>query len=124
LKLSTLDLPLAICRLDAGAAIPAWATAGPLWSVTRTVEEVSIVCDEAAVPQGVRAGRGWRALAVEGPMDLSTTGVLASIAGPLAAAGISLFAVSTFDTDYILVPAGRLIEAADALIAAGHEVAR
>ena len=79
MKLSTLDLPLAICRLDAGAAIPAWATAGPLWSVTRTVEEVSIVCDEAAVPQGVRAGRGWRALAVEGPMDLSTVGVLASI---------------------------------------------
>ena len=124
MKLTLLDLPLAICRLDPAVALPAWATGGAFWSITKTPEELSIICGDAQVPEDVHAGRDWRAFEVAGPMDLGSTGVLASIAGPLAAAGISLFAVSTFDTDYILVRGERAVEAAAALRAAGHEVGR
>jgi hypothetical protein len=88
--------------------------------VTRTPDELSVVADEAAVPAGVRAERGWRALQVAGPLDFNLTGILASLAYPLARAGISLFAVSTFDTDYVLIKEDKLHDALAALQAAGH----
>lgn len=95
---------------------------GPLASITRTADELSVVCAEATVPQRVQAERGWRALRVEGPLEFSLTGVLASLAVPLAEAGISIFAISTFNTDWLLVQSVRLGEAVEALRDAGHEV--
>jgi hypothetical protein len=121
LTLSVLPETLMIGRLDRDVALPAWA-AGEFVSITRTADELSIVCDERAVPSGVKADRGWRALRIEGPLDLSLTGVLVSIAVPLAEANINVFAISTFDTDYVLVKAERLAEASGVLRNAGHVV--
>ncbi len=114
---------LCICRLDSGVPFPEWAT-GTFLSITRTPDELSIVCDQSEVPASIQAERDWRALRIKGTLDFSLTGILASIAGPLAAAGISIFAVSTFDTDYVLVKADRIDEAIGALEAAGHRVER
>ncbi len=111
----------AICRLPGGADVPAWAMRGPVWSVTRRPGELSVVCAEEHVPAEVPAERGFRALDVDAVMDLSIVGVLASLTAPLAAAGIALFAVSTFDTDVLLVR--DLDGAVAALRGAGHEVA-
>lgn len=113
----------AVCRLDAGAAVPAWAARGAFTSLTRTADELSVVCDEAAVPAGVRCEPGWCCLQVAGPLDFGLTGVLAALAVPLAEAGVSLFAVATFDTDYVLVQADAFAAARAALLAAGHTVA-
>jgi hypothetical protein len=123
LELRPMPGRLAVCRLAAGAPVPPWAVAGGWWSLTRTAEELSVVCAEGRVPPGVAREGGWRALAVAGPLDLGATGVLASLAAPLAAAGLSLFAVSTYDTDYLLVKEERLAEALAALEGAGHRVA-
>jgi hypothetical protein len=92
------------------------------FSITRTGEELSVVCREVLVPEGIRAERGWRAIRVAGVLDLSQVGVLASLAVPLAGAGISLFALSTFDTDYLLVKEQDLGRAVEVLVAAGHAV--
>lgn len=122
----TLDLlpgVCAVCRLDPSAEVPEWAfAAGPLASVTRAPGELSVVCAEDAVPPGVRAQGGWRVLRVRGPLAFSLTGILAALAVPLAEAAVSLFAVSTYDTDCLLVPQGQLEAALAALRAAGHTV--
>lgn len=123
LQLRLLDERLAVCRLPPGAPWPAWLPASGFVSVTRTPAELSVVAAEAAVPVAVQAERGWRALEVAGPLDFALTGVLASLATPLAEAGVSLFAVSTFDTDYILVKESALEAAIHALSAAGHDLA-
>lgn len=103
--------------------MPAWATAGKtLSSITRTDEELSIVCAEKLVPTGVKQAAGWRLLKVEGPLDFSLVGVLASIARPLAEAAVSIFAISTHHTDYVLVREVQLATALQALQAAGHAV--
>lgn len=112
----------AICRWDPDASIPHWARNQPFYSMTRTPNEFSIVCDVSGVPSEFPADRGWRALEVAGPMDLSTVGVLASLLTPLAQAGIAIFAISTFDTDYILVKESAAESAENALRMAGHEV--
>ena len=113
---------LAVCRLPPDAPVPAWAWGGAVQSVTRTDAELSVVCAEGAVPAGVRAERGWRALRVRGPLPFDAVGVLASIAAPLAAAGVSIFSLSTFDTDVVLVREGDLDAAVAALGGAGHAV--
>lgn len=115
---------LAVCRLDPSEPAPAWVedAAGPLVSVTRTAEELSVVVPEEAVPEQVRAEPGWRALSVRGPLDFSLTGVLASLAGPLAEAGIPIFVVSTYVTDWLLVRDDDLDGAVDALQRAGHDI--
>lgn len=115
LSLSVLPDRLAICRLEAGAELPAWALGSGFRSITRTADETSVVCAEEAVPREVRAERGWRALKVEGPLDFSITGVLASLASPLADAGVPVFAVSTYDTDYLLVKTADLERAVEVL---------
>src|SRR5262249_23317011 len=101
-RLTLLSGTFAVCRLEPGATLPAWAVAGSFFSITRTTDALSIVCDQAVVPDGVRSERGWRCLKLAGPIPFSTVGVLASLVGPLADAGISVFAISTFDTDYYL----------------------
>ncbi len=114
---------LAICRLDAADAVPAWALAGNgLASVTRLEDELSVVCPVDQVPAGVTADRGWRGLVVAGPLDLELTGILSSLARPLAEAGVPIFAVATHDTDVILVRGAHVERAVAALSAAGHRV--
>jgi uncharacterized protein len=123
MKFYTQDTLFAVVRLAARTPVPEWAWAGAFCSVTRSEDELSIVCDEARVPVEITsAERGFRLLAVEGPLDFSLTGILASIAAPLAAAEISLFAISTFDTDYLLVRADRSTDAVSVLRDAGWEI--
>ena len=122
LTLLLLSGSYAVCRLPADAALPAWA-AGDLVSLIRTADELTVVCPEGAVPKAVRCERGWTALRVAGVLDFSLVGVLASLLGPLAEAGVSVFALSTFDTDYLLVRGQDLADAAVALRAAGVESA-
>jgi hypothetical protein len=107
LVLRLLDGELAILHLQSDAAIPSWLSfsAKPLVSVTRTADELSIVCPSNDVPGGVACEAGWRAFRVQGKQDFSAVGILSSILSPLATASISIFSISTFDTDYILVRA-------------------
>jgi hypothetical protein len=112
----------AICRLEPDAPVPEWAVASRFLSITRTASELSIVCNEAMVPESVHAERNQRLMQVEGTLAFALTGVLASIAAPLATAGIGVFAVSTYDTDYFLVSNEDLLEAAQVLEAAGHAI--
>ena len=121
LQLQLLEGNLAVCRLGPKAPLPAWAcSASPICSITRTREELSIVCLETSVPLGVQCEKGWRALKVQGPLDFGLTGILDALADPLARAGVSIFAVSTFDTDFLMVREASLEEALAALRAAGH----
>jgi hypothetical protein len=113
---------LAVCTLPADAPLSAWTTADPFFSVTRTPDELSVICTEQAVPAGVQVEPGWRVLQVNGPFDFEVTGVLAELAAPLAAAGIPCLALATYQTDYRLVKAERLAAAVDALHRAGHTV--
>jgi uncharacterized protein len=122
LRLSVLPETLTICRLAPDEDLPAWATRGGFSSATRTPEELSIVVAKDRVPAGVRAEGAWRALKVAGPIPFSAVGILALIAEPLGRAKISLFAISTFDTDYVLVAAERLEDARLALCQAGHAI--
>ncbi len=108
-----------MCRLERGAPWPAWAR-GAFVSVTATDDELSVVCPAAEVPPDVRADRDWRVLKIAGPFAFSTVGVLASLAAPLAQAGISLLTISTYDTDYLLVKSDTLDRAIATLVAAGH----
>jgi uncharacterized protein len=111
----------AVCRLAPADALPAWATeAGPFLSLTRTEDELSLIVPESIVPAAVRAERGWTLVKFAGPFDFGAVGILASVAQPIAAAGISLLALGTFDTDYVLIKSDRLDAARRILTAAGH----
>jgi hypothetical protein len=120
--LTVLSESLSIARLPADSALPLWATQGQFFSVTRTPDELSVVCSPDHIPAGVAAETGWRALKVKGPFALSEVGVLATLSAALAAAGMSLFAISTFDTDYLLVHEKQMHAAITALRSAGHRV--
>ena len=112
----------AVCKLPPGSAVPAWATAGDVFSVTRMGDELSVVCRQEAVPAGTQAEVGWRCLRVAGAMPFTLVGVLASLTAPIAKAGVGVFAVSTFDTDYLLVKEAEFPAAVAALRGAGHSV--
>ena len=122
LELTLLPERYAISRMAADAPIPAWATEGPFFSVTRTGDELSIVCELGRVPVGVHSQPGWRVFKVHGPFVLTEIGVLSALAAPLAEAKVSLFAISTFDTDYLLVASETLSSAIAALERAGHKI--
>jgi uncharacterized protein len=112
----------AVCRLPAESAFPEWAMPGDLLALVRTRDELSVVCAERFVPPEVKAERGWRALQVQGPLDFSMVGVLAAITLPLARAGVSIFSISTYETDYLLVKENHLERAEQALTQAGFLV--
>jgi len=120
LTLSLLPDNYSICRLEPAADIPPWALAGNFFSITRTEEELSLVCSQEVVPDGVLCEKGWRCIMVVGPLDFSLTGILASLTASLAEVGISVFAISTFDTDYLLVKADNLKRAVLKLQETGH----
>lgn len=113
---------LALCRLPPSAPLPEWVPAGGFFSITRTRDELSIVCQATQVPPAVQQDAGWRAFKVEGPLDLAMTGVLTALSQPMVDAGISLFVVSTFDTDYVLVRMQDVDRASKAWEQAGHRV--
>jgi hypothetical protein len=120
-KFSVLPDAYAVARLGPGDPFPAWALSSrPFASVTRTAEELSIVCLERDTPPHVNAERGWRAIKLLGPLPFDQVGVLASFVSPLAQHGVSIFALSTFDTDYILVKESHVEQTLKALRAAGH----
>lgn len=113
----------AVCRLAPADAVPAWATVpAPLSVVARSQTELSILVPEDHVPDQVIGERGFRVIEVVGPVPFAVTGLIASLSRPLAAAGISLFPVATYDTDYVLVKEATLAAAVEALRAAGFTV--
>ena len=122
LRLSVLEDRLAVCRLEPDSEIPAWATVDPFFCMTRTTDEFSVVYPEERVPVRISCERGWRALEVEGPLEFGVTGVLASVAVPLAESGVGILAIATYETDYELVKEEQLDLAATALHAQGHEI--
>ena len=131
MRLRVLEGDYAVCRLDPGAAAPTVPPAGTgFWSLTEVGEERSLVCLEDLAPAsgdpeagaGAIVVPGWRILEVQGPLDLALTGVLSTLAAPLAAAGVPIFPIATHDTDWILVPGAQLDAARAALRAAGHQL--
>jgi hypothetical protein len=122
LTLEALDGDFAVCRLGPGEEPPAPDATAAFHSVTRTGEETSVVCPLADAPPGSRVEAPFAVLRVAGTLDFSLTGVLSGLTSALASAGVSVFALSTYDTDYLLVPRDRLGPAAEALRAAGHEL--
>jgi hypothetical protein len=122
MQLSILAERLSICSLPAHNQLPAWLPACGFLSLTRTEDELSAVCEESCVPAGVKCRRGWRCFKVRGPLDFSQVGVLAALAAPLGEAEISIFVISTFDTDYLLVEEENLQRSVRVLTAAGHTI--
>lgn|SRR5689334_10843526 len=123
-KPAVLRIPgeFAICRLPADQAVPPWLSGKPFTSVTRTGDELSIVCPASDVPAHVHQEGGWQVLKLQGPFAFTETGVLLGLLQPLAQAKVGILAFSTFDTDYVLVKSTQSAAAAAALAAAGYEV--
>jgi hypothetical protein len=111
-----------VCRLDKTDLIPEWAQNSDFSSITRTLDELSIVCIEESIPNYIKHEKDWRILKIEGPLDFSLIGILASISTILAQKGISIFAISTYDTDYILVKNKDINSAIVALADEGYEI--
>ncbi len=122
LALDVLPGEVAVARLDPASPVPTWAHDRTFCALVLTADELTVVCPAAAVPDGVRCEGPFRVLAVRGPLDFALTGILASLTQPLAEARISIFALSTFDTDVLLVRTADLPAATAALVAAGHPV--
>lgn len=121
-KLKVLDGEFTIYRFSPAAAIPEGVLKSAIFWIARTDEELSVVCDSKVALAGEDSRPGWACVKVRGPIDFSQTGILAGISAVLAAAEISIFAVSTYDTDYVLVPAAELDQAAAALAASGYDI--
>jgi|GEM_PF-221976 hypothetical protein len=121
LNLIVLPETIAICRLDADSPIPDWAI-GEFVSITRTADELSIVCRQDQVPKGVQCERSWRCFRVAARLDFTLVGVIASLTGALAEAGISVFVVSSFNTDFVLVREQDLAKAVGVLEEDGHNI--
>ena len=124
MKLSRYPETLAVLRLGPGAEVPAWAESSSIFSVTATATETSVICAARNVPKKSVHQRPFTAFEVEGPLDFALTGVLVELLTPLAEAGISVFTLSTYDTDWLLVPGDDADRAAEVWAEAGHEVGR
>lgn len=112
----------AVLRFPSTSKIPAWARRGPFTSITRTPEELSVICQESQIPLEEAAERGWYLMGCQGPLDFSAVGILAELAGTLASADLSILTVATYDTDYFLIRDPN--RARTVLEEAGHEVIR
>ncbi len=122
-RFTVLEGTWAVARLSPLAPLPPWAfSTAAFTTVTRTDDELSIVCPEKCVPAGTQVEAGWSVIKLLGPFPSSQSGVLASFAFPLAANGVSIFAVSTFETDYILIRPTDLAKACDVLVRSGHKM--
>jgi len=122
LTLKLLKEKYGVCRLDKTELIPEWATNSEIFSITRTTDELSVVCPENNIPNDIKCEKDWRILKIEGPLDFSLIGILASISTILAQKGISIFAISTYDTDYILVKNKDIDNAIESLIKERYEI--
>ena len=125
-SLHLVELPdtFSICRISLDSELEMWFLSEPFFAMVRSDDTLTIVCSQEKVPQEVQQERGWRALKIEGSFDFSETGVLESVLKPLAEAGVGIFAVSSFETDYVLVKEGSFEVACKALDSAGHSVLR
>ena len=119
LRLRLTPWVLAVCRFPADAPLPVWVlhAEAAFWSLTRTPDELSVVCAEDDLPPSVdsHVERGWRAFQVEGPLPFTLTGVIAGLTAPLAEAGVPVFVISTYDSDVLLVKAADLDRAREVL---------
>jgi uncharacterized protein len=122
LTLSLMEGRYAIAKFPRGAAVPSWSTDSPFFSVTRTLEELSVVAAETSVPPALDASRGWCMFKVHGPFAFDEIGVVAALANPLARMGVGIFVISTFDTDYLLVQQEEIPVAVETLEHAGHKL--
>lgn len=124
MKLSLLVIGpvFAIATLKKDDPMPVWATSSDFYSITRTFDELSIVCPQESIPADVKINKGWRCLKVQGPLGFDIVGILASLSMPLATEGISIFVFSSYDTDYIMVKKYDLEKAVEVLRKAGHSV--
>ena len=124
LALKSVPGSFAVCRLPAGSDLPEWFRPGPFATVSWTDEELSILCEESQVPEATQCERGWRCLMLQGPFAFDQTGILLQVLQPLADARIGIFALSTFDTDYVLVKDHAFEATVQALVASGLMVDR
>jgi uncharacterized protein len=122
LTLKILDVTLAICQLEPGSEVEEWSDGTGIFCVMRTDDEVTIVCSEDLVPMGVKCSKDWKCIRLVGQYEFSEVGVLSQLALPLAGANVPIFAMSTFNTDYVLVREQDLKRASEALRTAGHEI--
>ena len=122
LTLSLLPGEYAVCKLEPERDIPEWITYNTFWSVTKTQDEMSIVCPQNQVPKDVKAESEWRILEVEGPLDFSMTGVVNCLTKPLTDSKISVFILSTYLTDYLLIRSKDIKTAIEVLRAQGHKI--
>jgi hypothetical protein len=122
LNLILLEGEFAICQLDAASDLPDWIFKGDLYAITRTPDELSIICRHDQLPEPLPCEPGWRLLKVKGPFTFDEIGVLSALLAPLATAGISILAISTFNTDYLLIKTQNLDQAVHILQEAGHEI--
>ena len=122
LTLEILPGELAVAKLPADSPLPSWAGGRSFCCLLRTEQELTVVCPSASLPEGVEAESGWRAMQVRGPLPFEEVGILSCLSGALARAAVSIFALSSFSTDTILVPEALLPRACSALRSEGHEV--
>jgi len=122
ITMKLLEEKYGVCRLDGTESIPEWPQNSNFFSITRTEDELSIVCSQDSIPDDIKCEKDWRMLKVQGPLDFSLIGILASISRVLAQKGISIFAVSTYDTDYILVKNKDIDNVIESLVNEGYEV--
>jgi uncharacterized protein len=122
LTLEVLSDILGVCKLDMKQPIAPWAYQGCFFSITKTMEELSIICSEKNIPESVLCERGWKAFKVQGTLDFGLIGILAKLTTAFAEAGLGIFAISTYNTDYILVKAKDFDCAVNALRNDGHKI--
>lgn len=122
MKIEVLNGEFSVSRLDSTSKFPDWALKSSFYSISRTASELSVVSETSLIPPGIKTEGGWRMMKVEGILDFSLTGILASITAPLAMSKISIFAVSTFDTDYVLVKEEDLVRSCEVLRLSGFEI--
>lgn len=125
-KLSLNILPdrMAVCRFEPTAALPDWFDEIGFYSITRTQEELTLVCRQALVAPDTVCESGWRCIRLQGVLDFTEIGIIFTLTQSLAKGGVSVFVISTYDTDYFLVKEKDLTEAIDLLTAAGHQVVK